>query len=749
MTLAPYFGALAELPLFVVFQVRPKSGGRPGTDKVPVHPLTRQDINCHDERMRLTLARAEAYASTLPADYGVGYVLTDAIPTFFLDLDHALVDGQWAPYVQPVLDAFPGAYVETSRSGDGIHVLGLYAGPRPLHTTRCRDMRAELYTAGRFVALTGTHGRGAIGAADQSGGLAWLLQWFPPGEVVDADGWTTEPQPGAGIADDATLVDRACRSISARAAFGIALSFRQLWEGDADAIGRVLLPQTHGQPYDASAADLALANHLCFWSGGNCDQMERLMLASGLNREKYGREDYLRGTILKACAGQTQWYIDRAGTAAVGQGSTTPSTATVTVQTTQVEVGAPAPPGALQTVSGSASESAALAAPGGALTHTVTFDRQGRIESTLGNLTHVLREGNGGSIRYDLFTDNIILGAEPISDHAVINLRNRLEAMRVAPPGKETTRDAILAVARSNTYDSAQEWLGRQVWDGVPRIDTALHAFFGVDDTAYTRAVSAYMFTALAGRVIAPGCQADMVPVFVGPQGLRKSSAIAALSPSPEYFTELGFAEKEADLARKMRGKVVCEIAELQGLRSRDAQSIRAFITMRHDKWIPKFVEHSTVAARRALFTGTANEETFLDDDTGERRWLPMRCVRVCDSAGIEHYRSQLWAEGAARYYQNGIEWQSAERLAIAEHGEFKVADPWRNAIEAWLEGPPARELFTTAEVLFGALMIPSKDMSRREQDRAAKILKLLGYSQGSRVLANGTRAPRWSRTGA
>jgi predicted P-loop ATPase len=72
------------------------------------------------------------------------------------------------------------------------------------------------------------------------------------------------------------------------------------------------------------------------------------------------------------------------------------------------------------------------------------------------------------------------------------------------------------------------------------------------------------MWTALAGRVLEPGVKADMVPILVGPQGCGKSSGVEALSPDPAFFTEISFArEDDDDLARKMRGRLVAEIARV------------------------------------------------------------------------------------------------------------------------------------------------------------------------------------------
>lgn len=193
----------------------------------------------------------------------------------------------------------------------------------------------------------------------------------------------------------------------------------------------------------------------------------------------------------------------------------------------------------------------------------------------------------------------------------------------------------VLLAADENPFDSAMEWLKSLEWDGIPRIEKFYHTHFGTEDSAYTRAVSRYMWTALAGRVLKPGIKADMVPILVGAQGAGKSSVVAALSLIRLFFTEISFAEKDDDLARKMRGCLVAEISELRGLNTKELESIKAFVTRTHEKWIPKFKEFATQFPRRSLSIGTTNEDEFLGDKTGNRRWLPVEVGKM-DVEGIK-----------------------------------------------------------------------------------------------------------------
>jgi Family of unknown function (DUF5906) len=323
MSLAPFLDRFADEPLFIVYELRPKVG-KPGTDKVPIDPITHYEVNAQDAAQRMPLAEAELWVAQ-GSGHGVGIVITGESGLFFLDLDHCREGDTWTPYAQSFLTRFPGAYVEVSSSHEGLHVIGSYLGGRPDHGTRNKQFRMELYTTGRFCALTGLGASGSL-VSDHSAALRTLCaDFFPPRGDDDAEaGWTTGPVSGwNGPTDDRELITRALRSQSGGAAFGGKASFVDLWNGTPDVMTRAFPSQGAGE-WDGSGADLALANHLAFWTGNDCERIRHLMLQSGLRRDKWERPDYLPRTILRACSSQRQWYSG-GGSAGAGDAVSVPS----------------------------------------------------------------------------------------------------------------------------------------------------------------------------------------------------------------------------------------------------------------------------------------------------------------------------------------------------------------------------------------------------------------------------------------
>jgi predicted P-loop ATPase len=221
--------------------------------------------------------------------------------------------------------------------------------------------------------------------------------------------------------------------------------------------------------------------------------------------------------------------------------------------------------------------------------------------------------------------------------------------------------------------------------------------------------------------------------------------------PSPEFFAEINLSDKDADLARIMRGKLVVEIGELKGMRSREIEHTKAFVTRRYEQWVPKYKEFTSTYPRRSVLFGTTNEGEFLEDATGARRFNPIN-VRRADRRGIKRDRLQLWAEAKERFEQDlafggdGVIWQEAERLAQAVHEEFTVDDPWTEDVSRWLnEREDKNAPFSSVDCLKGALLLPGNQLHTGSKKRLALILRRLEYLDG-RQYVNGRQGRYWTK---
>lgn len=308
--LPPSLAAMAAYRQFIVCQLVPDPEHPGKTFKYPLNVYTGQKHDAHDSGIWLDAAQACQITTAWGAGYCLGFVFTEADPFFFIDVDNCLdqATGQWTPIVAELSAALPGAACEISQSGRGLHFFGTGTAPADRRKKDYTNKLFDLYTEKRFVALTGTAIVGDVATEHTAGLYALTEKWLK--RVTTSAGhdveWTTAPVPGwNGPTDDEQLLRRAMQSHSARAAFGPAASFADLWEGNVDVLAQAYPPDGNGAlPYDASRADRALAQHLAFWTGKDCERIRRLMFQSGLVREKWARESYIYATILGAVAVQ-------------------------------------------------------------------------------------------------------------------------------------------------------------------------------------------------------------------------------------------------------------------------------------------------------------------------------------------------------------------------------------------------------------------------------------------------------------
>jgi len=400
-------------------------------------------------------------------------------------------------------------------------------------------------------------------------------------------------------------------------------------------------------------------------------------------------------------------------------------------------------------------------------TAVLTMNRKMQFEATLEALVYVLGKQTQASIGFDEFRGRVMIapaGTEewrPMSDTDMIQLRETLaREQRFAPIGKELMSDALHLVASRHRFDSAITWLDGLQWDGVPRIEQFLATYCGTVDDEYSRAVGLYIWTGLAGRILEPGCQLDMVVAFKSPQGKMKSTGFQAMVPADDCFTDgLSLHEDSDDFKRLIRGKLLIEVAEMAGLSKADIGLVKRVITRRIEEWIEKFQTQPTRFKRRNMLFASTNEDQFLPpDETGQRRWLPVEITKL-DRDRIAADRDQLWAEGA-QMFRSGvgddrIRWREAERLAAGRHAKYEQTDVWESTIEQWLDRvpavipgslpspPPRVRPLTLSEVLGGAIGLNAAHQDAKSEKRAARVMRALGFENRT-VRLDGKPLRRW-----
>lgn len=297
------------------------------SDKVPIKPDAPQyHVDAQLPGNWMTGTNAQAWATYLGDQYGVGFVICEGGGIGCIDIDHAWDGATWSPLARELCARFTGAYQEVSQGGAGIHIFFSFREVAE-HRKKNVPLRLEFYTGARFIGITEFNASGNV-LFDATDLLPKLIaDYFTPSAETAPAEWTTEPHPDwSGPTDDDELLRRMLNSRSPRAIFGDSVSMVDILTANGPVLGKQW-PSSTGNEYDASSVDQSAANRLAWWTGGDCERIERILRSSQLPRAKWDdRPGYLTETILKAAAWQkTKGYYK--GTSATAPVATVPAPA--------------------------------------------------------------------------------------------------------------------------------------------------------------------------------------------------------------------------------------------------------------------------------------------------------------------------------------------------------------------------------------------------------------------------------------
>lgn len=364
-----------------------------------------------------------------------------------------------------------------------------------------------------------------------------------------------------------------------------------------------------------------------------------------------------------------------------------------------------------------------------------------------------------GKLRFDAMRRTPLLSDAPIEDPDLFRIHFWLQEHGLRRIGLDPVREAVVLISHEHSFHPVRDWLDGLVWDRVGRLDSWLADYLGADPVSPTSQFGRWFLISMVARIYRPGCQVDHMLVLEGPQGILKSQACRALGGS--FFSD-GLPDLTSDYVRvsmHLRGKWLIEVAELSAFSRAESTKLKSFLTQQAEDFTPKFGHHESHEPRQCVFIGTTNKDTYLRDETGGRRFWPVKCGEI-DLPGLLAARDQLFAEAVSllhdgeRWYPDHDFW--SDHIKPLQEQRY-LGDSWETQIADWdfmdaerdsngravyqsngtgthepapripVKGPP----YALIDIARGALHLDR--LSKAEEMRLASTLDSLGWTRGKR----------------
>lgn len=368
-----------------------------------------------------------------------------------------------------------------------------------------------------------------------------------------------------------------------------------------------------------------------------------------------------------------------------------------------------------------------------------------------------------GVWQYDEFGDRVVAVNPPMTLDAEARGLSEVDVTAVLTwlestgrtASRETIWCAIEWVARNNGFHPVREYL-----DALPPLTSIDHArsvlrdvlareCFGVETDLEATYIERTMIAAVR-RIFAPGCEVHTMLVLVGKQDRFKSRALKALF-SPPWFKDQMPKLEGRDASHALHGKWGIEFSELGSIIRSDNATVKEFLSRAVDEYREYGTKQKIVYPRQCVFFGTTNDDEFLRDETGNRRFWPVMIMCIINLQKIVELRDMFWAAAKMLADEGAPHWFTASETEAAEPTKlaFVVSDPWELEIAQCftrLRMDPER-LITTSDVLLmyaGTERGRQIKLTRGDQMRVAAILKKLGYA--NRVVGDPKNAYKTKR---
>lgn len=298
----------------------------------------------------------------------------------------------------------------------------------------------------------------------------------------------------------------------------------------------------------------------------------------------------------------------------------------------------------------------------------------------------------------------------------------------------EMVMKAVIQYAQARKRNEPKDWIQSLKWDGVERLPTFFVDCFEADDTEYARAVGSNFWIGLIARIFRPGCQLDNMVVLEGAQGIRKTSALRAIGG--KWFTDIKYSIDNPNFLQCLQGKFIVEVAEMDAFGKADVTRIKQILSSTVDRYRAPYARAPEDFPRQSIFVGTTNEDHWQRDNTGGRRFWPIRCGTIAFDT-LQANREQYFAEALAKFSAGAEWWHMPDEETKHQQELRRQADEWESIISQFLYG---KNEVSVSEIATEALGIDVGKLDMLVQRRIGQVLRALKWEKTQVMKMDGVR---------
>lgn len=634
----------------------------------------------------------------------VGIVFTPDQTLLGIDIDHCLnkdtkkIQHEEKEAIENLIKE-ANTYTEISPSGEGLHIyLEIDGGKLDLIANRHGSF--EAYTSGRYFTIT-------LNAFEESKSIR-KISHDEANKLLSIIGYPWKKKEETVHKNSQELFQ------------GIELNdseiLQKMFASKNGAKIKAIYDLNNGKSED----DLSLCSYLAFWTRKDPLQMERIWMTSPLGSRKktQQREDYRKRTITTAIASCRDVYE--------------PSPALKTnkiVEKFDLD-----------------------------LLFTLDSKRDKIFTQNTENICRILRKHPDfkNNFRYDIFKNALEIYSKnkwrKFEDNDEVDIQTQISILfsffgRV---GKQMVRDAMVKVAIENSIDSALDYITALKWDKILRLNEWLYHTYGCPIDTYHISVGSNWLKGLVKRIVEPGCKFDYVLVLEGEQGSKKSTSLSILARG--LHVESTTSTDNKDFFMQFSGNLIIEFSEGDTMNRTEVKKMKAIITTQVDKYRPAYGHTVQEFPRRCVFAMTTNDEQYLKDETGNRRWLPVKLELLeANVEWLQENREQLFAEAYHRIVNlKETIYDFPKQETLMQQDNRRVRDPNTDLVQDWYynkltniereQGITINQVYK--EVLHGGFT-PSRPIDKKTEMIIGDILRTTGLEK-KRVMKDKVQLNRY-----